>query len=39
MVRYYAIVASCASDLEPKRNDLKKQNSRLDEINRNIAKL
>ncbi len=33
MVRYYAIVASCASDLEPKLEDLKREKQRLGEIN------
>jgi hypothetical protein len=37
MVRYYAIVASCASDLEPKLLDLAREKQRLNDIDEDIA--
>jgi hypothetical protein len=39
MVRYYAIVASCASDLAPKMQDLRKEKEGLQEVDEKIAQL
>ncbi len=39
MVRYYAIVASCASDLVPKMQDLRKEKEKLQEVDEKIAQL